>query len=82
MSIKKRKKPTFWLRYKVPIVFTVCAAAIVYFLIYLVFIEDGIFLVGSDLEKGDWLSFFRCIPIFYWDCNRKYDCRIPESLLQ
>ena len=21
------------------------------------FIEDGIFLVGTDLEKGDWLSF-------------------------
>lgn len=57
MSVKKREKPTFWSRYKGPIVFTVCAAAIVYFLIYLVFIKDGIFLVGTDLEKGDWLSF-------------------------
>ena len=57
MSNKKEKKPTFWSRYKVPIVFTVCAAAIVYFLIYLVFTEDGIFLVGTDLEKSDWLSF-------------------------
>lgn len=57
MSKQKSKKPTFWSRYKTHIIVIVAAAAIVYFLIYLVFRGNGIFPVGADLEKSDWLSF-------------------------
>ncbi len=57
MGKQKSKKPTFWSKYKVPIVMIVAASAIIYFLIYLVFKGNGIFLAGTDLEKSDWLSF-------------------------
>ena len=40
-----------------PIIAIVAFSAIVYVIIYLVFKENGIFPVGTGLEKSDWLSF-------------------------
>lgn len=57
MSKQKRKKLTFWSKYKMPIIAIVAFSAIVYVIIYLVFKENGIFPVGTGLEKSDWLSF-------------------------
>ena len=58
MSKQKRSnKPTFWSRYKKPIIVIVVAFAIAYILIYLVFKGNGILTAGTDLEKSDWLSF-------------------------
>ena len=51
MSKQKRKKLTFWSKYKMPIIAIVAFSAIVYVIIYLVFKENGIFPVGTGLEK-------------------------------
>ena len=77
MSKQKRKKLTFWSKYKMPIIAIVAFSAIVYVIIYLVFKENGIFPVGTGLEKSDWLSFLGA----YWYCNCKLDCDISEHLL-
>ena len=57
MSKPKSKKTTFWSKYKTHIIVLVAASVIVYILIYLVFRGNGIFPVGANLEKSDWLSF-------------------------
>jgi len=57
MHKQKNKEPTFWSKYKIHITVLVAASVIVYSLIYLVFRGNGIFPVGADLEKNDWLSF-------------------------
>ena len=53
MSKQKSKKLTFWSKYKMPIIAIVAFSAIVYVIIYLVFKENGIFPVGTGLEKSD-----------------------------
>lgn len=44
---KQKKKLTFWSKYKMPIIAIVAFSAIVYVIIYLVFKENGIFLLGQ-----------------------------------
>ena len=48
MSKQKRKKLTFWSKYKMPIIAIVAFSAIVYVIIYLVFKENGIFPVDDQ----------------------------------
>ena len=57
MSKQKSKKLTFWSKYKMPIIAIVAFSAIAYVIIYFVFKGNGIFPVGTGLEKSDWLSF-------------------------
>ena len=98
MSKQKRKKLTFWSKYKMPIIAIVAFSAIVYVIIYLVFKENGIFPVGTGIEKIDWLSFLgaylsfiatvivRLIAIFqsiyYSELNERKDAENRKKEIQ
>lgn len=54
---KKSVNKSFWGKYKMWFFISLIVATILYVIIYLVFRGNGIFYVGDDLAKNDWLSF-------------------------